>query len=505
MAASPERFSSLGKAPVTLAPERPLRMIYCPAGRPLWFDLARLLAENGVAEPVLWLGDGVHDAKAKNAFAQAEVISYKSINFKRQVPPGFYAGQFDAFWTSAALHETRDHAIKLMDRSERFGASRGPEREAYFIQLCFWAMDRVAQSKADVLLMAENPHSAPSYVLYAIARFARVKVLVFSAWPLFPAVTLRQGLMPPDLDIKSLKLPTDAKRTAALAKFRPVIESYVARFSDPGSYGFVPRYMQIQAGRDPASGSGKRMAARIKALLRLLKPRMAYGAIVRARLRRSFHRMAKTNIPTGPYVYFPLHYEPERTTNPDGGAFHDQLRALAQLRAFVPPNIAICVKEHPSQFNARMIGHQGRTARFYKAVTAISGVKLVAETVSSAKLILNAQAVATISGTVALEAAILGRRGLVFGGAWFDGCPNVMRFTHALDWQKFCTAALYDSKEIGDWLCDRLDACGLPGCVNPSNKKYFAAHYADGSLLNCEAAILADAIAAALVSGKPVV
>ena len=177
---------------------------------------------------------------------------------------------------------------------------------------------------------------------------------------------------------------------------------------------------------------------------------MAYGAIFRARLRRSFHRMAETNIPKGPYVYFPLHYEPERTTNPDGGVFHDQLRALAQLRAFVPPNIAICVKEHPSQFNARMIGHQGRTARFYKAITAFSGVKLVSETVSSAKLILNSQAVATISGTVALEAAILGKRGLVFGGAWFDGCPNVVRFTQALDWEKFCTAALYDSKEIGD-------------------------------------------------------
>lgn len=311
--------------------------------------------------------------------------------------------------------------------------------------------------------------------------------------------------MPPDLDIKTLELPTEAKRTAALAKFRPEIERYVARFSDPESYEFVPRYMQIQAGCDPALGRAKRMAARIKGVLRLLKPRMTYGAIVRARLRRLFHRMAETVPPPAPYVYFPLHYEPERTTNPDGGTFHDQLRALAQLRAFVPSSIAICVKEHPSQFNARMIGHQGRTARFYNTVTAISGVHLVAETVSSAKLILNAQAVATISGTVALEAAILGKRGLVFGGAWFDGCPNVMRFNQDLDWEEFWAAALCDSEEIRGWLCNRLDACGLPGCVNPSNEKYFAAHYVDGSLANCEAAILADAVAAALVPAKPIV
>jgi len=262
---SPGRFSSLGKAPVTLAPDRPLRMIYCPAGRSLWFDLASLLAKNGVAEPVLWLGDGVHDAKAKNAFAQAEVISFKSINFKRQVPPGFYAGQFDAFWTSAALHETRDHAIKLMDRSERFGASRGPEREAYFIQLCFWAMERVGQSRR--LVDGREPAFGAKLCSVCNCALRWCKGSVFSAWPLFPAVTLRQGLMPPDLNVKSLELPTAAKRTAALAKFRPVIESYVARFSDPENYGFVPRYMQIQAGREPALGSGKRMAARIKVVL----------------------------------------------------------------------------------------------------------------------------------------------------------------------------------------------------------------------------------------------
>ena len=28
------------------------------------------------------------------------------------------------------------------------------------------------------------------------------------------------------------------------------------------------------------------------------------------------------------YVYFALHFEPERTTNPDGGTFHDQFLAI---------------------------------------------------------------------------------------------------------------------------------------------------------------------------------
>ena len=47
------------------------------------------------------------------------------------------------------------------------------------------------------------------------------------------------------------------------------------------------------------------------------------------------------------FVYFPLHYEPERTTNPDGGFFHDQFIAISKLRGFVPSEIDIIIKEHP--------------------------------------------------------------------------------------------------------------------------------------------------------------
>ncbi|WP_417243496.1 hypothetical protein [Celeribacter sp.] len=484
---------------------RPLRMIYIPAGRPLWFDLAQHLADAGVAEPVLWLGDGVHDQAAKAAFPDAEVVNFKSINFKRRVPRAHYAGQFSGFWTSPALHEVRDHAIKLMDRSERFGPTSGPEREAYFIELCFWAMSRIVAQDAEVVLMAENPHSAPSYVLYALAGFAGLEVLVFSAWPLAPVVTLRRGLWSPDLDIGALCVPREAKRTDLIARFRPVVAAYVARFENPKTYAFVPRYMQIQAGRDPLAGRVKRLTAPLKSAVRLLKPRMAYAALKRGRLYRSFVRVAENAAPKGPYVYFPLHYEPERTTNPDGGLFHDQLRALAQLRALVPAGISICVKEHPSQFNARMMGHQGRTARFYHAVQKVEGVHLVRETVSSAELTLGAEAVATITGTVALEAAILGRRALIFGRAWFEGCPNVTRFDPALDWDAFQAPVLKGSTEICDWLCAHLAACGLPACVNPSNAKYFAAHYADGTRAPHEAAILADAVAAALETGSATV
>ena len=128
------------------------------------------------------------------------------------------------------------------------------------------------------------------------------------------------------------------------------------------------------------------------------------------------------------YVFFPLHYEPERTTLPDGGKFHDQFKTICILRKLFPDNVKIVIKEHPSQFMSARFGYKGRSPIFYKLLKNINNLVIVNNDFSSQKLIKNAKYIATISGTVGFEAALLGKRVILFGETWFKNMPNVHNF-----------------------------------------------------------------------------
>ena len=121
-----------------------------------------------------------------------------------------------------------------------------------------------------------------------------------------------------------------------------------------------------------------------------------------------------------PYIYVPLHYQPECTTCPMGGVFVDQdlmIKILATAASTF--NIPLYVKEHPVQRS------QGRSPDFYDTLREIPSVTFVKTNVSSALLIRNATAVATITGTAGWEALFEKKPVLMFGSFFFQYAPGV--------------------------------------------------------------------------------
>lgn len=132
-----------------------------------------------------------------------------------------------------------------------------------------------------------------------------------------------------------------------------------------------------------------------------------------------------------PFVYFALHYQPERTTDSDGGIFRDQFLAIAMLHEALPEGWLLYVKEHPSQFTATLHGDKGRTKEFYDDLQRLPRVRLVRPDYSSKALTMGSKCVATITGTLAWEAVFNGKPALTFGYTWYSGCPGVFEVESA--------------------------------------------------------------------------
>ena len=134
-----------------------------------------------------------------------------------------------------------------------------------------------------------------------------------------------------------------------------------------------------------------------------------------------------------PFVYFPLHMQPELATNPMGGAFFDQALVLECLHARLPKGWKIYVKENPKQMEFM------RGARFFERLRLLEHVEIVPRDTSSHALIECAQAVATITGTAGMEALVLGKPVLLFGKVWYDSFSGIVPYDDTLDLLSVCS------------------------------------------------------------------
>lgn len=152
---------------------------------------------------------------------------------------------------------------------------------------------------------------------------------------------------------------------------------------------------------------------------------------------RDFYE-SNTKVPdlNADYIYYPLQFQPERTSIPMGRHFADQLLGLNMLVKSLPPDWYVYVKEHPRQFTDNPVrARLGRSTRFYEALIGIQPdkVRLMSISMSSDALLRNSRCVATVAGTAGWEAVRIGIPALVFGTPWYINCPGVFQVSSAAE------------------------------------------------------------------------
>ena len=150
--------------------------------------------------------------------------------------------------------------------------------------------------------------------------------------------------------------------------------------------------------------------------------------------KRDYKRLTATQLPTNPFVYFPLHLQPELTTMSLGGQFVDQMLAIEHLRALLPDDWAIVVKENPKQTA------YARGALFFARLAKIPNLSYVGKTFDTYDLIEKSQFCATVTGTAGFEALTFGKHVLVFGQAIYKNFPGVVQYRNGLTHEDIMSA-----------------------------------------------------------------
>ena len=159
-----------------------------------------------------------------------------------------------------------------------------------------------------------------------------------------------------------------------------------------------------------------------------------------------------------PFIYFPLHFQPEMSTDTFGFEYGDQLLALEELSASLAPGIDIYVKENPKQ------GRYMRERSFFQRLSAIPNVHYMKPTISSFELIRRSLCVATISGTAGWEALLVGKSVIHFGVAWYACLPGALRWRgpQTLD----DALSFVSDREALSFAFDEASRKSYPGVVN---------------------------------------
>jgi hypothetical protein len=117
-----------------------------------------------------------------------------------------------------------------------------------------------------------------------------------------------------------------------------------------------------------------------------------------------------------PYVFMPLHKQPEASIDVIGRYYEDQYENIKNIWRALPFGWKLAVKEHTNAIGDRSVA-------FYRRIRKLDNVVLVDSAADSQEIIRHSKLVVTVSGTAAYEAALMGKPALTLAPCFFNALP----------------------------------------------------------------------------------
>lgn len=192
--------------------------------------------------------------------------------------------------------------------------------------------------------------------------------------------------------------------------------------------------------------SGKKIFSHFIFVIKSIDNQMKLNEIIR------FGRnIAETKLPKDiEYFYFPLHYQPEATTQIRAGIYDNQLNLILLILNYLPDNTLLVVKEHPAywqrKWNTKINSY--RSLEFYRTISRNKKILFINHNYSSNGLLENACGVIGLTGTIVLEAIKAKKLTMLFGQTPYLDFPNVISPKNEKIIQDFLTKKYYFNESV---------------------------------------------------------
>lgn len=489
-----------------------LRIVCLGLSDPEWPVRMQRLCEQVGGKVVYWTG---MEARKDDVVKQfPEVIFHNMAKAIRGIPaqemrdiprPALGVPLFEA------MQSYQITAMKLMERMDVGGTSFTFEERLrhYYRQVEYW-YSVLTHLRADLIFFPITPHANYDYIVFGLAQYLGIRTLMLDRTAIPSRVLVGHTMEASSAQLASAYQQRLASYDGGKASLPPYVETYYNHTQGGGTSALPPNMRKKieRTGINPASASAESAKMLLRYEIHRLRkylqgrddvktdgyrkqkgvaPELSINTYFNAcvarvkgwRIKRSLRSLYRIYECAPdfkkPFIYVPLHYQPERNSLPLGEWFADQYLMIDMLARSLPDGWKIYVKEHPQQWSYFAKGEYGRSLSFYEDIQKIPNVILVPVRLSSFRLIDAARVTATLAGSAGWESVMRGKPALVFGQAWYSGCEGVWRIRV---WdeckaaiQSIANGAVVDSQKVRLFLAT-LNDIAIPCVIDSVREEY---------------------------------
>lgn len=326
------------------------------------------------------------------------------------------------------LHRVESTVLTMMNK--RFDAMLTTQRKHLYYNMVQYWYGVIKRYKPEIVIFPTVPHAVFNFIIFELAKVLNIKTFMFED----AAINDRLLYYSDFWDNSSLlrkKIEKNKGKNFSIKDLSQDLQKYYKMQTD-SSQNSTPADIYEQKSRFTTGKNFlnlfKIATNSIKDFSVLEKTALYFIRLFKENVKKEYKKLQIEADFNKKFIYLPLHYQPERTSCPQGGIFVDQVLIAEVLSAALPDDWVIYVKEHPIQWLTRGLKYNNaRYQGYYKKISSLKNVYIIPIETDTYKLLNKSQAIATITGTVGREAIMRLKPVIVFGYPWYKDCPGVFK------------------------------------------------------------------------------